>query len=48
MNEQEIDDNSKKRRSKEKKLYKISKDIINEKYDLIILETKLSNQTKSI
>lgn len=39
MNEQEIDDNLKKRRSKEKKLYKISKDIFNEKYDLIILET---------
>lgn len=39
MNEQEIGDNLKKRRLKEKKLYKISKNIFNEKYDLIILET---------
>lgn len=39
MNEQEMNDISKKVRSKEKKLYKISKNIFDEKYDLIILET---------
>ena len=37
MSKQEIGNNSKKKRSKEKKLYKISKNIFNEKYDLIVL-----------
>ena len=39
MSKHEMNNGSKKRKTNEKKLYKISKDIFDEKYDLIILET---------